>query len=112
MSPTPITPGQALAAALDAEIPEERIARALSEALTATTTTRAGTTEPDHRTRLAATQLALAYKHGRPVERQEVVSVNLDADNALGLRERIRHSPALRKLLADALAQAGDDIEV
>lgn len=109
MSTTPITSSQALAAALEAEIPEERIARVLGEALGATVTTRAGTIEPDHKIRLAAAQLALHYKHGRPVERQEIMSVSLEADNSVGLKERIRHSPALRKLLADALREAGSE---
>jgi hypothetical protein len=101
------SPSHKLARILDREIPEDRIAQTLSECMAATSTGRNGVLEPDFRTRLAATQLALAYKVGRPVERQEIVQVNLNADSAIGLRERLRHSPALRKSLAGLLAEAG-----
>jgi hypothetical protein len=103
-----MSPSQTLAAALDREIPESRIAEVLSQCLAATVSTRSGAVEPDHKTRLAAAQLALAYKVGRPVERQEVVSVTLDADASSGLAERLRHSPALRQSLG-AMLQAADD---
>jgi hypothetical protein len=105
MKPAPsINPGQALAAALENEIPEYRLARTISEAMTATMTTRAGTVEIDHKTRLAATSLALAYRVGLPVQRSETVMVNLDADQSDQLRERLAKSPALRRSLARMLA--------
>jgi hypothetical protein len=96
-------PSQAIAAALARSIPDNRIAETIASCLSATMTDRSGTVSPDHRTRLAAAQLALAYLVGRPVERQEVVTVSLDADSALGLRERLAHSPALRQTLRGAL---------
>lgn len=96
---TALTPGQLLAKELADNVTDERLATAISEALTATQTNRDGTVAPDHRTRLQAATLGLAYRHGRPVERQEVVSVNLDADSSIGLADRLKNSPALRRSL-------------
>ncbi len=103
MKPTALTPGQKLASALADNVTEERLATAISEALVATQKHRDGTIEPDHKVRLEAAKIGLAYSHGRPVERQEVISVNLDADSSLGLAERLANSPALRKSLRDIL---------
>ena len=84
----------------------ERVADLLDELCGATVVTRGGTVLPDNRTRLAATSLVLAYLVGRPVERQEIVSVNLDADSATGLAERLRSSPALRESLKRLIGEA------
>lgn len=102
------TPGQILAKELADNVTDQRLATAISEALTATQTNRDGTITPDHKTRLQAATLGLAYRHGRPVERQEVVSVNLDADSSIGLAERLKNSPALRKSLQAILDQVTD----
>lgn len=67
--------------------------------------TKGGHEIADNRTRLAALQLALAYLLGRPVERQEIVSVNLDADSSIGLEERLAKSPALLKSLEGIIAR-------
>jgi hypothetical protein len=108
MKPTqlPDDPNRALSAEIDHQAPAERIIRALTVALEATTTTRSGTVEPDHRTRVAAASKLLEYRIGRPVERQEIVSVNLDADSALGLADRLKNSPALRQAIRAALDSA------
>jgi hypothetical protein len=65
--------------------------------------TKGGHEIADNRTRLAALSLALAYLIGRPVERQEVLTVNVDADSAVGMEERLRHSPALRAMFRKML---------
>ena len=104
-----LTAGQQLAQELATNVTDARLAEAISEALVATQTTRSGTVEPDHRTRLQAATLALAYKHGRPVYRSEVVSVNLDADSSIGLAERLANSPALLKSLKAVIAKVENE---
>ena len=91
-----------LTEALATELPDEQIAIAIRDALTATQTTRSGTVEPDHKTRLQAATLALAYKHGRPVERQEVITANV-TENEEFVMNRIKNSSALRAALRKAL---------
>lgn len=98
-----LTPGQKLASALAANLPEERLASAISEALTANQSNRDGTVTPDHKTRLQAASLGLAYSHGRPIERVESINVNLDPDSQLGIEERLADSPALRQALRKTL---------
>lgn len=99
-----LPPSETLTAALDKEVPDERIARVLADALAAMQTTRSGTVEPDHRTRLAAATLALAYRHGRPIERQQVITAKVDSEP--DLISRLVHSPAARQALRDLLAAA------
>lgn len=108
-SPSKTTASQQLAEVLHAEIPEERIAKVLSDAMSATMTTRSGTVEPDHKTRVQAATLTLAYKVGRPVERQEVVSVNVGADPDADLASRLIKSPALRRMFRKILDEAEVD---
>jgi hypothetical protein len=91
-----------LTEALATELPDEQIAIAIRDALTATQTTRSGTVEPDHKTRLQAATLALAYKHGRPVERQEVITANV-TENEEYVMNRIKNSSALRAALRKSL---------
>lgn len=98
-----ITPGQRLASALAANVTEERLATAIGDALTATQANRDGTVTPDHKTRLQAASLGLAYSHGRPIERVESINVNLDPDSQLGIEERLADSPALRQALRKTL---------
>ena len=98
------TQNNSLAEALATELPDEQIALAIRDALTATQTTRSGIIEPDHKTRLQAATLALAYKQGRPVERQEVLTANITANDE-SIMDRIKKSPAaiaaLRRFLGD-----------
>jgi len=84
----------------------EKIAKLLEELCEAESMTNGGKLRPDHRTRLAAVSLVLAYLIGRPVERQEIISVNLDADSSEGLFERLKASPALRSSLKQLLEDA------
>lgn len=107
-----LTAAQQLSQELATNVTDARLAEAISEALVATQTTRSGTLEPDHRTRLQAATLALAYKHGRPVDRSEVVSVNLDADSSLGLAERLKASPALRRSLRTILESVEPTVDI
>ena len=96
------TQNNSLAESLATELPDEQIAIAIRDALTATQTTRSGTVEPDHKTRLQAATLALAYKHGRPIERQEVITANL-AENEEYVMNRIKNSSVLRAALRKSL---------
>jgi len=85
----------------------EKIGDLLEELCNAESVTNGGRRIADNRTRLAAVTLTLAYLIGRPVERQEIISVNLDADSSAGLFERLKASPALRSSLKKLL----EDVE-
>jgi hypothetical protein len=104
----PTDPNRALNAAIDLKAPPERIVDALSAALAADTVNRDGSRGPDHKTRVQAALALLHFRVGRPVERSEVINVNLDADSMSGLRERLAASPAMRQTLAGLLAEACD----
>jgi hypothetical protein len=60
----------------------------------------------DVRAMEAGIKLYLAYVIGLPTQRQEIVQVNLDADSATGLCERLRNSPALRESLTKLIGEA------
>jgi hypothetical protein len=81
----------------------DRMATMLYELCEAECITKGGHKIADNRTRLAALSLAMAYLIGRPVERQEILTVNVDADSAVGMEERLRHSPALRAMFRKML---------
>jgi hypothetical protein len=51
---------------------------------------------PDHKTRLAAVTLELAYTEGRPIERQ--MSVSGKFEDLLELQERVAQSQAFKQL--------------
>ena len=59
------SPHARLAAALSS-IPDDLVAQTLLEGMRATVISRAGVLEPDSRTRIAAANLIIAYKVGRP----------------------------------------------
>ena len=65
--------------------------------------TNGGKRIPDNRTRLAVAVYLGNHILGTPTQRIETVTVNVDADNALGLEERLRHSPALRAMFRKML---------
>jgi hypothetical protein len=94
--------------AIARHIQPDRIGRVISGMLDATRTLKDGTELPDTRTQEAAVKLYLSYMIGLPTQRVETVNVNLDADSAVGLRERLQHSPALRKTLAGLLREVED----
>jgi hypothetical protein len=79
------------------------VSDALFRALSATTVSRSGAVEQDTPSQLKAAALILENRVGRPVIRQEVVNVNLDAESEVGTRERLKASPALRKRLRQIL---------
>jgi hypothetical protein len=111
MKPPPISPhtsARLLAEGLAAGIDSSQIVAALREALSATSTTRSGVVEPDHRTRLDASKVILSYALGTPIQRSENVTVNLESESAVGLADRLRSSPALRDSLRRALAEADE----
>jgi hypothetical protein len=61
---------------------------------------------PDVRSMEAGIKLYLAYVVGLPVQRSEVLTVNLDADSTTGFVERLKNSPAMRESLRRALEAA------
>ena len=71
--------------------------------------TNGGKRIPDNRTRLAVAVYLGNHILGTPTQRIETVSVNVDADNALGLEERLRHSPALRSMFRKMLDNVEGD---
>jgi hypothetical protein len=98
------TPAQKLHEALDRECPEDRLAAVISEGLTATVRNRDGTVSPDYRSRLASAQLALFFKHGKPVERQEIhqtVTNRSEEENMKTLA-----SPAMLAAMKNLIAKA------
>ncbi|MCB1130172.1 MAG: hypothetical protein KDN05_03525 [Verrucomicrobiae bacterium] len=99
-----LIPAHALARALEEEIPEARIARVLSDAMAADLVNRDGSRGPDHKTRLAAAETALAYRVGLPIRREESVVVNVDPAGSDDIKERLARSPALRRAFRDLLA--------
>ena len=108
MKPAEKKPSELLAEVLNEECPEEEIGRVLKRCLTATTVNRAGVSEPDYRTQLSAAIFVTQQRHGLPVRREEVLQVSVDADSAIGMEERLRHSPALRKVLRGMLDRVED----
>lgn len=109
-----VTPGHELQRVLGEEVPDSRIAKAISEALAADQIGRDGTRSPDHKTRLQAASLALSYRHGLPLRREESLTVNIASDGDDQLADRLARSPALRRSLAKLLAahNDGDIIDV
>jgi len=109
---SPDNPSAELAGILAKKIPFEMIAETLFRALTATTVSRAGAVEQDTARQIQAAQIILENRVGRPVTRQEIVSVNLDADAGAGLRERLANSPALRASLQKLIDETDGAIDV
>ena len=98
-------------------IPPERVVEQLDKLLTAKRVGRNGVETPDVRAIEAGLKLWLAYGIGLPVQRTEAININLDADAALGIEERLAKSPALREQLRRSLeaaeaAAAGQVVEV
>jgi hypothetical protein len=98
-------PTAELAEILARKIPFEMVAESLFRALTATTISRSGAVEQDTRSQLQAASLILENRVGRPVTRQEIISVDLNADAATGIEERLRHSPALQSMMRKMLGR-------
>ncbi len=88
--------------ALARKVSPDLIADKIKELLSMTRVTKAGSI-PDVRAMEAGIKLYLAYAVGLPTQRSEVVTVNVDADSAVGMEERLRHSPALRAMFRKML---------
>ena len=56
---------------------------------------------PDHKMRLAAVALDLAYREGRPVERAQVLHAK--ADDFAEMLERFQHSPVAQEKFGSSL---------
>lgn len=87
------------------QIPQGLITKALIDGLTSTVTTRAGTCEPDFRTRLQAAELILNRVLGRPVERQQIMTTQVETGP--NMLELARTNPYVR----DALRNQLDELE-
>lgn len=102
----PSSISQAFIVAVSECVAPERVAEAVGQLLTAKRLTKAGAEYPDYRAMEAGIKLYLAYTIGLPVQRQEVVTVNVDADTEAGMMDRLAKSPALRAALRKALDAA------
>jgi len=92
-----------LAEALEQHVPASILGPRIRELIDAVRYDKLGKESPDIRAREAGLKLALAYKVGLPVQRSETLLVSADADSAVGMEERLRHSPALRALFRKML---------
>lgn len=102
----PSSISQAFIVAVSECVKPERVAAAVGQLLTAKRVTKSGAEFPDYRAMEAGIKLYLAYTIGLPVQRQEVVTVNVDADSETGMMDRLAKSPALRAALRKALDAA------
>jgi hypothetical protein len=91
--------------AIHRHVDPDKVGRVINRMLDAKRTLKNGTILEDTRAQDAAAKLYISYTVGTPVQRSESVSVTLDADSSLGLRERLAHSPALRKVLRSMLEE-------
>lgn len=98
----PRTINKEVVVALARKVSPDLVADKIKQLLDMTRMTKAGEV-PDVRAMEAGIKLYLAYAVGLPTQRSEIVQVNVDADNALGLEERLRHSPALRAMFRKML---------
>ena len=104
MKSTP-TINEKLSEAIDQEAPAERIITALANALEADVAAKDGTRAPDHRTRVAAAQLLLNYRIGRPNERPPVKEPETGQQSE-SLEEKLKRSPALREMYQRMIDEA------
>jgi hypothetical protein len=99
----PSSVSQALVDHLSKRFPPEYIAEKVAELLVATHVTRGGNPIADNRAREAGVKLLLSYLVGLPVQRQEIVNVNIDS--LADLQQRAQQSPALRQAVAKLLGE-------
>ena len=104
----PRTINKEVVVALSRRISPEAIADKIGELLEMKRQTKAGLI-PDARAMEAGIKLYLAYAVGLPVQRQELVTVAINADSMTGLRERLKSSPAMRDALAGLLAEVAEE---
>jgi hypothetical protein len=99
----PSTISREVISSIAKHVSPDKVGRVIARMLDAKRRLKDNTELDDTRTMEAGLKLYLAYMVGMPTQRQEIVSVNVDADNALGLEERLRHSPALRSMFRKML---------
>ena len=101
---------------LQKAMPLESAIQVLKEQMEATTSfydlkARKFMTRPDHRTRLAAAELYLAYLIGKPIERRVIEQHNVDSLE--DVEKKLAKCPALReefkKMIANAEAIAAQE---
>jgi hypothetical protein len=104
--------GREVIAAVARHVRPEKIGQVLERLMDAKRYLRDGTELDDTRAQEAGAKLYLAYMIGTPIQRVETVNVNLDADSAVGLEERLRHSPAMRAMMRKMLDKADSASDV
>lgn len=97
--------------AIHEHVDPEKVGKVIAKMLDAKRTHKNGNVLDDTRTMEAGIKLYLAYMIGTPIQRSETVNVNLDADSAVGMEERLRHSPALRAMFRKMLERVDGDAE-
>ena len=94
--------------ALAEKFPPERIVGYIEALMVATHKTNGGQIIPDNRAREAGTKLLMSYLVGLPIQRQEIVNINVDGNNEAA-EKAILGSPALRSALAAKIQQAEEE---
>jgi hypothetical protein len=89
----------ALAARITPEILADRVYRLIH----AKRKLKNGQEEDDVRANEAGLKLALAYQVGKPIERAQIVTQNVPADDHTDFATRVDRSPALRRMLRKML---------
>lgn len=87
------------------QVPPEKIAARINELIDAKRQTKHGL-DIDTRAVEVGVKLWLAYTVGLPTQRIETTNLEVNADNAVGLLDRLKHSPALRDLFKRIMAEA------
>ena len=95
--------------AIHKHVDPDKVGQVIGKMMEATRTLKDGRELPDTRTQEAGVKLYLAYMVGMPVQRSETVNVNVDADSAIGMEERLRHSPTLRAMFRKMLDKVEDE---
>lgn len=95
-----------VAIALATKFGPTRLADLFDQLAVATCITNGGREIPDNRTRLATGIYVANQILGTPIQRTENTNLEINADNAVGLKERLKHSPALRDLFKRIMAEA------
>jgi hypothetical protein len=92
-------------AAIHRHVNPDIVGQTIASLLSATRTLKNGDILPDTRAQEAAAKLYMSYAVGMPVQRSEVVNVNLDADKGDDLEQRMRQSPAMRESFRAMIAR-------
>jgi len=102
----------AVLAALLERCPPEYLAERVYRLIEAKRQTKSGE-EDDVRANEAGLKLALAYSIGKPIERQQIAVSNVTLDPDADLANRLRKSPALRRMMQRMIAEAeADEVDV